>query len=97
MECETLHKASLKAVPFTIPRKQEGRRECQQEGKTDRARCRSWTFCNLIIEVWSHAFMANRWETVEIESDYFGGAPKSLHMVIAAMKLKDTYFLEGKL
>ena len=26
-----------------------------------------------------------------------GGAPKSLQMVIAAMKLKDTYFLEGKL
>ena len=28
---------------------------------------------------------------------YFGGAPKSLQMVIAAMKLKDTYSLEGKL
>ena len=26
-----------------------------------------------------------------------GGAPKSLQMVIAAMKLKDTYSLEGKL
>ena len=25
------------------------------------------------------------------------GAPKSLQMVIAAMKLKDAYFLEGKL
>ena len=28
---------------------------------------------------------------------YFGGAPKSLQMVTAAMKLKDTYPLEGKL
>ena len=28
---------------------------------------------------------------------YFGGAPKSLRMVIAAMKLKDAYSLEGKL
>ena len=28
---------------------------------------------------------------------YFGGAPKSLRMVTAAMKLKDTYSLEGKL
>ena len=28
---------------------------------------------------------------------YFGGAPKSLQLVIAAMKLKDTYSLEGKL
>ena len=28
---------------------------------------------------------------------YFGGAPKSLQMVTAAMKLKDAYSLEGKL
>ena len=36
-------------------------------------------------------------ETVETVSDFiFWGAPKSLHMVTAAMKLKDTY-LEGKL
>ena len=34
--------------------------------------------------------------TVETVSDYFGGAPKSLQMVIAAMKLKDAYSLEGK-
>ena len=27
---------------------------------------------------------------------YFGGAPKSLQMVTAAMKLKDAYSLEGK-
>ena len=36
-------------------------------------------------------------ETVETVLDYFWGAPKSLQMVIAAMKLKDTYSLEGKL
>ena len=37
-------------------------------------------------------------ETVEIVSDFiFGGVPKSLQMVIAAMKLKDTCSLEGKL
>ena len=36
-------------------------------------------------------------ETVETVSDYFLGAPKSLQMVTAAMKLKDTYSLEGKL
>ena len=36
-------------------------------------------------------------ETVETVSDYFWGAPKSLQRVIAAMKLKDAYFLEGKL
>ena len=36
-------------------------------------------------------------ETVETISDLFGGAPKSLQMVIAAMKLKDAYSFEGKL
>ena len=36
-------------------------------------------------------------ETVEAVSDYFFLGSKSLQMVIAAMKLKDTYSLEGKL
>ena len=36
-------------------------------------------------------------ETVETMSDFFFLAPKSLQMVIAAMKLKDTYSLEEKL
>ena len=37
-------------------------------------------------------------ETLETVSDFiFGGAPKSLQMVTAAMKLKDAYSLEGKL
>ena len=36
-------------------------------------------------------------ETVETVADFILGAPKSLQMVTAAMKLKDTYSLEGKL
>ena len=36
-------------------------------------------------------------ETVETVSDFIFWAPKSLQMLIAAMKLKDTYSLEGKL
>ena len=36
-------------------------------------------------------------ETVETVSDFILGAPKLLQMVIAAMKLKDAYSLEGKL
>ena len=37
-------------------------------------------------------------ETVETVSDFiFGGAPKSLQMVTAVMKLKDAYSLEEKL
>ena len=34
---------------------------------------------------------------VETVADFIFGAPKSLQMVIAAMKLKDAYSLEGKL
>ena len=36
-------------------------------------------------------------ETVETVSDFIFWAPKSLQMVIATMKLKDAYSLEGKL
>ena len=41
--------------------------------------------------------MGNKWETVktvETVSDLFWGAPKSLQMVMAAMKLKDTPWKE---
>ena len=38
------------------------------------------------------------WEIdMETVSDFIFLAPKSLQMVTAAMKLKDAYFLEGKL
>ena len=36
-------------------------------------------------------------KTVETVADFILGAPKSLQMVITAMKLKDAYSLEGKL
>ena len=36
-------------------------------------------------------------ETVKTVSDFIFWSPKSLQMVIAAMKLKDAYSLEGKL
>ena len=38
--------------------------------------------------------MGKQWKQCQT---LFWGAPKSLQMVIAAMKLKDAYFLEGKL
>ena len=48
--------------------------------------------------IWSHHFMGNRWgnsgNSVRL---YFFLAPKSLHMVTAAMRLKDAYSLERKL
>ena len=36
-------------------------------------------------------------ETVETVADFIWGAPKSLQIVIAAIKLKEAYSLEGKL
>ena len=36
-------------------------------------------------------------EIVETVSDFIFWASKSLQMVLAAMKLKDAYFLEGRL
>ena len=36
-------------------------------------------------------------ETVETVADFIFWAPKSLQIVIAGMKLKDVYFMEGKL
>ena len=48
--------------------------------------------------IWSHHFKANRWgNNGNSERLYFGGAPKSLQMVTAAMKLKDACSLEEKL
>ena len=47
--------------------------------------------------IWSHHFMANRWRNNGNSDRLYFGAPKSLQMVIAAMKLKDAYSLEEKL
>ena len=48
--------------------------------------------------IWSHHFMANglgkQWKQCQT---LILGAPESLKMVIAAMKLKEAYSLEGKL
>ena len=45
----------------------------------------------------SHHFMGNKWGNWKQWLTLFLGAPKSLQMVTAAMKLKDAYSLEGKL
>ena len=59
----------------------------------------------LKLNIWKTKIMASHpitsWqidgETVETVSDFIFWAPNSLQMVIAAMKLKDAYSLEGKL
>jgi len=59
-----------------------------------------WLF-NLYAEyIWSHHFMANRWEKNGHSGIFYilySWTPKSLWMVTAAMKLKDTCSLEGNL
>ena len=45
----------------------------------------------------SHHFVGNRWGNSGNCQTLFFWGPKSLQMVIAAMKLKDAYSLEGKL
>ena len=40
--------------------------------------------------------MGKQWKLCQICVCVWGGVPKSLQMVTAAMKLKDTYSLEGK-
>ena len=53
---------------------------------------------NTKIMAQSHHLTASRWiNNGNSERLYFWGAPKSLQMVTAAMKLKDTCSLEGKL
>ena len=47
--------------------------------------------------IWSHHFMGNRWGNWKQCQTLFLGAPKSLQMVTAAMKVKEAYSLEGKL
>ena len=47
--------------------------------------------------IWSHHIMANRWGNNENNDTLFFWAPKSLQMVTATMKLKDTCSLEEKL
>ena len=52
----------------------------------------------IAFSVWSHHFMANRrGNSGNNDRLYFGGAPKALQMVTAAMKLKDACSLEEKL
>ena len=52
----------------------------------------------LKLNIQKTKIMGNRWGNSGNSGRlYFGGAPKSLQMVTATMKLKDAYSLEGKL
>ena len=81
-------------------RKWRGTKKPLEEG--ERGEWKSWLKAqhseNEDHGIWSHHFMANRWgnsgNSVRL---YFFLAPKSLQMVIAAMKLKDAYSLDSKI
>ena len=67
----------------------------------ERGECKGWLKAqhseNEDHGIWSHHFMGNRWGKSRKCQTLFFWAPKSLQRVIAAMKLKDAYSLEGKL
>ena len=75
--------------------------EVKVKVESERGEWKSWLkaqYSETDHGIWSYHFMGNRWgnsgNSVRL---YCFQAPKSLQMVIAAMKLKDAYSLEGKL
>ena len=82
-----------------IPHHSYGRKWRTKEtlDESERGEWKSWLKAQHSENGDHHHFMGNRGETVETVSDFILGAPKSLQMVTAAMKLKDTYSLEEKL
>ena len=91
--------SDIQMIP-THSRMWKGTKEPLEDG--ERGEWNSWLktqhSCNNDHGIQSHHFVANRWENNgNSERLYFGGAPKSLQMVTAAMKLKDACFLEEKL
>ena len=83
----------------TIDRKQRWIKEPLDQGER-----REWK-AGLKLNIQKTKIMASSpitsWEiyveTVETVTDFISGAPKSLQMVIAAMKLKEAWSLEEKL
>ena len=83
-------------MQMTPPLWQKVKRNSKASWWNERGEWKSWLKAqhseNEDHGTWSHHFMGNRWGNSGNSGRlYFGGAPKSLQMVIAAMKLKDTY------
>ena len=76
------------------------RRTKEPVNESERGEWKSWLKAqhseNEDHGIWSHHFMANRQGNNGNSGWLYFGTPKSLQMVIAAMKLKDAYSLEGK-
>ena len=73
----------------------ESKEELKSLHEGERGELKSWLKTqhseNKDHGIWSYHFMANRWEN---SGRLFSWAPKSLKMVTAAIKLKDTYSWE---
>ena len=93
------HINNLRYADDTTLMAEKWRRTKEPLNESERREWKSWLKAqhseNEDNGIWSHHFMANRqwkqWQTLSF------GAPKSLQMVIAAMKLKDSCSLEGRL
>ena len=72
---------------------------CEQTGRKEGTAEKQYGLIQLAWYIELKFRIVTTWdgETVKTVSDFILGAPKSLQMVIAAMKLKDVYSLEGKL
>ena len=88
-------------MQMTPPLRQKWRGTKKPLDESERGEWKSWLKAqhseNEDHGIWSHHFMGNRWGNSGNCQTLFFWAPKSLQRVIAAMKLKDAYSLEGKL
>ena len=88
-------------MQMTSPLWQKVKKNKEPLDESERGEWKSWLKAqhseNEDHGIWSHHFMASRWENSGNSGCLFFWAPKSLKMVTAAMKLKDTYSLEEKL
>ena len=84
---------------MTPPLCRKWRRTKKPLDESERGEWKSWLKAqhseNKDHGIWSHHFMANRWGNSGTSVRLFSWAPKSLQMVTAAMKLKDTPWKES--
>ena len=84
-------------MQMTPPLSQKAEKNLKVKKKSEKASLKLNIQKNEDHGIWAHHFMANRWGNNETVRDFIWGAPRSLQMVTAAMKLKDTCSLEEKL
>ena len=102
LESRLLGEISVTSDMQMISHGRKQRRTKEPFDECERGEWKSWLKAqhseNKVPGIRSHHFMANRLTNSGSSGRlYFWGAPKSLQMVMAAMKLKDAYSLEGVL